>query len=1127
MPLHPADYQRFSQLYYYLCACLAMKQKADGTPNYKAISDRLGSKADFRKTVSALFKDLGGKTAEADVLLKISSITTSDVVTMLAKLDENLKTDYRNHDEDYTRILTADDVLTVLFKLIELTPDERQELGLSASDGLTLLQRALLILQTAGGLENYEMIFRIYKAAVGLEFARTEPLTDLEQVDSLIAQTVDQILAYLPARPNRNRNNKLPSPSRDKTIEDLTQKAKREIRRLLARSGNQQNPVSGNVVVNSYIRHYLQPAFVVKLAQTVVANERLTDQFPVYLKRITIEACGPLPFVDKGLAISQHSNSSYPPLFHPMLWQFDHVNLFKETQDLSGPGDYDLTSQEATKIVVEFYVKLSENYQPAVNRVFHHLASGQQRRIDFSLSSTGIGGALSHVIKVVNLALLSDISCLTNYFPIAHDVTSTQQIIRENVPSPVWAHSLVKLCHKDTLAKALQACDRDHLSSYEAFAFAEPIGHGDYCGFDFLLSQAQAALHARLQAIRNAGVVPANYITEMARRTEYLLALQNAWSYLQGYPFSSMAMIGVIHQEIWPSDGTIALYGGKETLRKTNPYIHFDACLSIIEALLDEGAYRPARHYLRRIEVIEDYVQQGLAITQSNVNNALQFEVFSGALIIRYLLCKATYCYLYDTRNSDPRYLPLGATSDINRRVLVQEAWTILEQAQQHASVRLQKYVVLNEVSQGTFHPHYSLLGRIASLRAKLLLFFPYYVPRSDQRLPTEYFLGQQRAPASIHWGRLYLFEKARLYAAADGDSEVYACYSAMQCWVHLMAVYSDEKDLTLPTVANSTRTTLPKTLSARDCLKWAKRLRDHALISYAEAGRQCYYQVKEKSGLPKDFDEFGAYRIQKLPAIYEARGEEYVQLSRRDSSLLTLDMALLAVNPDDLPKVSPNHPDRTIYLFGTNACYLFFARGMYLLCSNAADEFKENQTLTSVEEWREKLNRAMRLFDMAWAIAEEGGDIQKENTGEDAIFSISRPLSASTRSNEYTSSEVDSVRDLYPRRITEIADLGKVFAATCMALCLHMGSSEEREQILTNIDKIVATLHGVHRLHGTSRALMARQKRYNGQLESCLEQIVEHIRHHALTAHVASTAEEVMRLRDALVKSVFSVLMA
>ncbi len=1107
-----SDSWRIYHLYYYLCGSLAMSRKtADQQPNAQGIEKRLG-KSGFRKVVKTLFsKD---RTWQGN-LEKASKVTTGSVVAMLSELRSNLDAEYTKHQEPYSRVLTTEDILIALHKLIELTPQEREQLRLPMGDGLTLLQQMLLTLQTGGGVENYEVIFRAYKEAVGLNFSSTSFVNhNLDEIDTLISETVQNSLEYLPDRQSHPGSGSSRFPSKSETCRDLTLKAQREIRRLLARSGNTQAFLPDNATGHPYIRHYLQPAFVRKLAETVVNNERLTDRFPVYLKRVTMEACGPLPFADRNLG-SLELDNAYPSLLNSDLQRLDKKTNFELVNGLPGPSDYELASQEATKIVVEFYIKVPTTYECSVKEIFDTLVSNnaytnkQYQRVDFALSSTGIGGTLSHVIKVINIALLEDIPCLNAFFPIAHDVTSTQSIIRDNVSSPLWAHSLVKLCHKETVGKALQSFQGSS-SSYDRFAFGDPIGHGDYCGFDFLLSQVQASLQSRLQAIRNTGVSPKKYIAELCQRTERLLALKQAWSYLKGYPFSSMAMIGTIHRSI------IKSVFGKRKLSKTDPNIYFDAYLSIAEVLLDEGAYKASYTYIRDLEILDTYVQQGLTTAQ-NSNNAENnaFEIFSGTLVIRYLICLANYYYVYDTENTDRRYLPPGCAHDINRQVLVQKAWETLKQAQQHTEVRLKKYIVTSEVSQGTFHPHYELLGRIYFIRAKLLTFFPQFVLKDEQSLPTENFSGQHRTRASVHWGRLFLLEKARLHAAANGSSEVYAYYASIQSCSYLFAAFDAEENLELSSHIGNKR------LNRSSCLEWAKLLRDHALLAYSEMGLRCYYEIKEKSGLPEESDAYGHYHIDKLPAIYESRNLEPTATHNRENTFLTLDMSLLGIDVKNISKLTPNHPTHNIYLFGTNACYLFFVRGLYLLCSDSTDEFKESSEI----QWEPKLKRALRLLDMAWAVADTGCSITRTKQTSKNIRKISRSFTSKRNTNQYTSNEIESVQDLYPRRVSEIAALGKIFSAACMVLLLGVIPSKERAVMNTNIDNLLGMLHDSDRLSPTLRAHLARQKRYDGNLREYLSDSSNIIKRYATELSRSSNPIDLKTCRDTFVKELFAVL--
>ncbi len=101
----------------------------------------------------------------------------------------------------------------------------------------------------------------------------------------------------------------------------------------------------------------------------------------------------------------------------------------------------------------------------------------------------------------------------------------------------------------------------------------------------------------------------------------------------------------------------------------------------------------------------------------------------------------------------------------------------------------------------------------------------------------------------------------------------------------------------------------------------------------------------------------------------------------------------------------------------------------------------------------------------------------------------ITRSFDDSDSPDQYTSPEITSVRDLYPRRINEIADLGKIFSAACMVLRLSLVSVEGRSQIQSDVEKILNMLHGEYRFEKqkTLKALLRRQTRYNGHLQDYL----------------------------------------
>lgn len=1116
------DSVRNYHLYRYLLGRLAISRKKDGSPNNKQTGQRVGDES-IRKILPAILANQTEWNTAVEKHKKYESTTTGQLVEMLSALRESLIQDYRSHDITYDRILGPEEILTALYQLVELTPSERKQLGLPIGDKLTLLKQTLLSLQAKGRAENYEAVFRAYKEAVGLRFAGSDDaITTLDEVYSLIESAVRAELAHLPHRTAVYPTSQTRIPSNKDTMTELSRKAQREVRRLLVRSGNTQAFFKDSNADHAYISEYLQSAFVRKLSQTVVQNERLTYQFPVFLKRLTIKSRGPLPFSDTSLGIERFS-STYPRLLDTGLQELDGSAEHKLSGDIPNPSDYELASQSAAKVTLHFYVKVPAYYQSVVPQTFKKLVSDSADngcsflRVDFTYSSTGVGGTLSHIVKVINALLLSGIPCLSHFFPIAHDVTSTQTIIRDNVSSPVWAHSLVKLCHRQSVSDALWSFREEGgeaLSTYDNFSFGDPIGHGDFCGFDFLLAQAQSALNARLRAIYNTGINPEDYIRELCEKVERETALEHAWKKLHSYPFSVMAMVGSIHEAILSP----TFQKPRKNLEIGDSKIYFDAYLSIAEALLSEGAYKAAYRNLKRVSVLEDYGDENLISNGDRKLTQGAQTFISSSLIIRYLICKAFYYYLYDLEEWDNTYWKEEFPSGVSRQQLITRAWETLALAQKHIKARLDKYVVIGEISQGTFHPHYHLLSRIYLLRARLLTFFPRLVPKSDTLLPTEDFHGRQRTAASIHWGKLFLLEKARLYTAADGDSDAYTYYAALQSCYYLTVAFENPENTQL----TNRKTEVTRQLTRQHCLDWARKLRDHALLTYARTGRTCYNAIKEKSGLPGEFEDHGRYSIEKLPAIFEDRGLQREISQSESDQFLTLDVSLLAISSDRLPRLTSKYPQSSIYLYGTNSCHLFFVRGLYLLCSDESEEFESTD---GPIDWEDKLRVAGRLFDLAWAIAEDGCVMERESGTKQK--QIKRSFKSDYDSGQYVTREITSVRDLYPRRVNEIADIAKIFSATCMMLKTYLLPAESRGDIFQDIDDIFEMVHGKYRFkedrNELLKCLLLRQERYNGHIEVFLKEtrdVIKRFKPELGTAYVNVTEH-----RDALLKEIFGTL--
>jgi hypothetical protein len=131
--------------------------------------------------------------------------------------------------------------------------------------------------------------------------------------------------------------------------------------------------------------------FIRRLTKSIVENQILAEEFPVYLKYIEI----------------QQIQQSMP-------------------QD----DDYQ-DSLSAYTVKVHFYLK-----------------NAQGEREDFYEEVTGIGSPLSHAIAAMNRVLLWDIKSLKEYVPIAKQITFNTEIIGSSNNGSIWGHYVVGLCKR-------------------------------------------------------------------------------------------------------------------------------------------------------------------------------------------------------------------------------------------------------------------------------------------------------------------------------------------------------------------------------------------------------------------------------------------------------------------------------------------------------------------------------------------------------------------------------------------------------------------------------------------------------------------------------------------------------
>ncbi|RAM53356.1 MAG: HypX (modular protein) [Hapalosiphonaceae cyanobacterium JJU2] len=1044
------DQERDKSVYKYLLECLTdlgiNEGEANPKPNESSIAKQWGqtnNRIFIRRVLRSVLPQYYEEN-EKDLEQPVPGLTIGKLVQILTAIQDYWeKKRLPTLEAQIPRILTRSEKLRAFRTFYQLSIAEKEKLNFSIHPGETLLQQLLeIVTDTVKGLK-YEDIIPFYKGAINI-YHQLKQAEFINQQD-LEKTTYTEIVKYQVENLIREHYQGLDTTQKNNKTDDLVNKVHREINRLELQCGIRQIKSllkdTENVNESHTNTDFLPHAFIEHLTRSIVENEILTDEFPINIKHIEIEKTKPLPLY---LKEEDYQNGLLNPQF---------IDEKEDIEDING-----LKKQFAYKLKVHFYVRYPDNYAPIFGEEDAQTSyfSFRERKLEFFEEITGIGSPIYHIIAAINRVILWDIPELIDYFPVARSIVSHHDFFGS--PSLIRSYTLVNLCKKDDIENAL----KENKTYDQVLSNYEPA-YGEYCGFDLVEVAAKAGLHARLRAIKQTGINPVKYLTQLCYRVEELNAFRKAESYLNFYPFSLKAMEGYLNQTIF-RDRYRIVNNQYNFLEKDidRPWtsVAYDAHLTITEAYLKEGLYQIAKKYLD--------------VLKSHIENAKKGKnyFFGDLLLVKYELCQFRYHYLTDLQDDSDSEIP---QLHLERSSAIRAATESLNYAEEYLKKLLRKYYVIRASAQSNFHPFFYLFSRIYAHRAKLYIFTSSYTD-----LPSRRFNGFIEP--------VRLFEKARIYAARDGSPVLYSSWTAYQSLCYIMVAYLGDYE------------PLPhQKFSRKECIDWAKRLIEHALICFHKYGKLCYQQIKDNGGKitnnirnKKYYESYGNIQVQVVPLIQELKesSEEDQKIYDHEKNVINIDFSILKkICPDD---------EQSIYLFGTYSSIILFAMGMLELC----DDEKQESKLKS------RIDKAFKNFTYCSAIAEDGavsGNKENRDPDDEKVY-LERIFADGD----------ELVRGLYPHRLTQFADLGKIWAATCKVI-LHLYHSDTDWQ---EIDKLLERLPNSPTkpvLHNAYR-----QKRYNGHLESHCDRLVEYFKQ--LKDKKLNTTK-LIDIRNKVVRDVFKIM--
>jgi hypothetical protein len=1058
------DRQRDAAVYLHLLNNLTDLDISEDSPkpNEYKIAKQWGQNRIFVRRV--LRSVMGERYQEKEREERIPSLSLGKLVTILTSLEAYWQRESaKNKDSLAQKMInkfTQQEKERVLKKYAQLSLDERKKLGLLVHPEAGLLEQLKEIITDKIQQDSIDVV-SFYKQAINLYSSQKQQHSYLKSLDANdhldideYFKLVNQITEYIQPRLKKYYQH-LSTNSEQEIIKDLVDKILREVSRTEFQAGLRQIKTvveqCPDFVKNNLTSDSISNLFLENLSNSIIKNNLLGDKFPVYIDYLEIEKVKPLP-----LKLYRGKTG---------LINTDFLDDSEDENEYYAQG---LEKQIAYRVRVYFYVYPPENWKPKptleekeISQFFKQEESNN--RLEFCEEVVGVGSPIAHITTAINRFLFEGIDILKKqgYLPVTQKIVSEDKVIGNTRNSAVWSYSLVKLCKQEDVKKSLEG-----EINYNQIVADQELAIGEFYGFDLLESAAKSALHARLRAIEKTGIDSQQYLQQLCERIEEKYILEKAEKWIKFYPFSLRAMQDYLEKKLFKDKYR---NWDERNFKEVNnnqawSMVAYEAHLAITQVYLQEGLYRIAKKYL---EVIKPHIEKG--------------RLDDKLLVSLYHICLFDYHFYTDLEDEERDHQERGSA--------IRKAEECLNIAEEYLQEYLKEYAIIGEYSQTNVHPFFYYLSRIYSHRAKIYLFFPYIAQLPS---PKTHLLIEP----------LRLLEKARIYAARDGDANYYAYWTVYQIWSYLITAYVGDTKL------------LKGQFTRQNCLEWAERLIKNALDCYGERGRKSYQQIKNYSGKQTEFsisnivyEQYNDIYVQTIPPIIEiGKGSSHLdefyqkifQSSQSQQKIIQLPMSALTY--------LDSNSDNKVYLFGIHASLLLFGLGLVELC-------KDNQE----EGLEERIRMAMKRFTLGAAIASEGTVDEKrgEKTYLQRIFTEQKPNKDQKMPEDF------QIRGLYPHRLTQFTAKGKIFAATCRVI-LFLYNYEKYSSYWPEVAYLLNDLHDAQTIiRSNNPDYSLGQNRYSGHLEQQFKGVKSYLESQKNSGKSGSLEE----IRNRIVTDIFKIL--
>lgn len=309
-----------------------------------------------------------------------------------------------------------------------------------------------------------------------------------------------------------------------------------------------------------------------------------------------------------------------------------------------------------------------------------------------------------------------------------------------------------------------------------------------------------------------------------------------------------------------------------------------------------------------------------------------------------------------------------------------------------------------------------------------------------------------------------------------------------------------------------------PQGFQKEECIKWAEKLINHALLCYQEASQEAYQDYTDSLfsyNSDADQNKYPNLIIERPPFLNRVSSDTYNDYNNSNENSITvfsIDSKLIKrnfINQDQSSQVIN-------LLFGHYSSLYFLALGMFTLCKDSS----EDKIIDNIKE-------AYHYFVCSWAIS-EGGAKLKLNPDSDKynLTRKSKPLTINYNNQKIDIEDkfnVSKLRGLFFHRVSEWMDLGKIFMA--VSLCILA-----EDYTFSNWKLTVKAILGeeeaiLSKVPEDFESFAAGQTDYNLHLKSQFKRIKDYLQDYMNNFENRHKKKPIRQRRDEIVQRIFRML--